>query len=435
MKISVRSLLSTATVRFLTLCSVLGTFVPSNSYAEDRFFAVYQTSFDHVMSNLNNSETNAGAVIASPSKSAPDYFYHWVRDAGLTMMVLSDMYAKGALPEPARSSVEARIIKWINYEERLQNKGDLGEPKFTVPGEIYPFGWGRPQTDGPAIRGLAMINFANSLLAQGRTAEARRLYAAELPARTPIKKDLEYVAHHWQDQSFDVWEEVKGEHFFTQMAQRAALITGATLADRLGDPGAASFYRRTAQSIEPALLSHRNHHKNYIVPTLNQTDGWRNRTSELDISVVLASLYFSLDDNFLGPNDTWIQRTAAKLEASFASIYDLNHNTSLAPAIGRYPEDEYDGVGISKGGPWILATNGFAEYYCRQPNRLGGSIVQNSVSRGFDFLARTLSHLGPNNSMTEQYNRRTGQPQGAMDLTWSYVSYLRAYAWCNAASH
>ena len=46
-----------------------------------------------------------------------------------------------------------------------------------------------------------------------------------------IKGDLEYVSHHWQQTSFDVWEEVKAHHFDTETAQREALLEGAWLAD------------------------------------------------------------------------------------------------------------------------------------------------------------------------------------------------------------
>jgi glucoamylase len=37
-------------------------------------------------------------------------------------------------------------------------------------------------------------------------------------------------------------EEISGDHFFTKMVQRKALILGAALANELNDPGAGQFY-------------------------------------------------------------------------------------------------------------------------------------------------------------------------------------------------
>jgi len=57
-----------------------------------------------------------------------------------------------------------------------------------------------------------------------------------------IKTDLEYVAHNWQENSFDLWEESNGDNFFTKMVQRKALINGAAFATQMNDTGAAAFY-------------------------------------------------------------------------------------------------------------------------------------------------------------------------------------------------
>lgn len=394
--------------------------------------AIFHSSVERLMANLNHPQVTTGAIIASPSQNSPNYFQHWVRDAGLTMLEVVDLY-NHELPAKSKLALEKRIFQWIEFEQQLQARAvagsslGLGEPLFSIQGDIYPHGWGRPQTDGPGIRAVAMIAFAESLIHQGRIGEANRLYRAEMPANSPIKKDLEYVAHHWAEQAFDVWEEVKGLNFFTQMAHRIALTKGAQLADYFNDPGAARFYRGKAREVESALLAHRSTQRNHIIPTRNQTGGWNNRTEELDVSVVLASLYFSMNDGFFTPEESWMLRTAEKIENTFASLYEINKDKSLAPAIGRYPEDQYDGNGTSEGNAWFLATNAFAEYYCR--------LAPNKIPRGKQFLDRTLRHIDRNGSMAEQFNRRTGVMQGARDLTWSYASYMRAYLACHPISN
>ncbi len=404
------------------------------SYGQDRYTEVLRSSYRGVFQNFNEPGITPGAVIASPSRQDPNYFYHWVRDAGLTMMEIVQLYQL-PLKAERKAYLEHRIQHWIDFEIRNQNtaltRSTLGEPIFTITGDIYPHPWGRPQSDGPAIRALAMIDFAFALINQGRSDEVNKLYRSEMPAQTPIKRDLEYVAHQWQEQAFDLWEEVKGHHFFSRMAQRSALVKGAHLATALGDRNAAAFYLEQARGLEKALLAHRSDARGYIVPTINQTDGWRHKTSELDVSTLLATIYFSLGDGFFDLNDPWVLATARKLEETFSRNYNINKNAALAPAIGRYPEDVYTGSGFGEGNPWFLATNAFGEYYCRlakqtQPLSEATLLKNKAIS----FLDRTIYHTDPGGRMPEQFNRNNGYTQGARDLTWSYISYIRAFSSC-----
>lgn len=404
--------------------------------AQNKYQEQLKSSFRNLQSNLNRNDISAGVVIASPSTNSPNYFYHWVRDAGLTMMEITSLYDL-PLREEVKAILERQIKLWIQFEIQNQNiaiqNSSLGEPIFTVRGAIYPYPWGRPQNDGPAIRALAMMNYAQNLIRSHRQNEVYQLYRAEMPANTPIKRDLEYVAHHWQDQGFDLWEEVKGLHFFSRMAQQAALLKGAKLAEQLNDPGAANFYRTTALNIRQSIYEHVNKSLGYIVPTLNQTDGWRHKTSQLDVSILLGSLYFSLNDGFFSPNDPWVIATAEKLENSFVKLYPINANTNLGAAIGRYPEDVYNGSGSGEGNPWFLGTAGYAEFNCYLAAKASDSIVADKYyKKAESYFNRIIFHTAPNGHMSEQFNRHDGYNQGAFDLTWGYVSYIRSYRVCES---
>lgn len=392
-----------------------------------------QRSFQFIHRNLRENGIVRGAVIASPSKHSPNYFYHWVRDAGLTMRELIAVYAN-TKDLRTKGLVKELILDWVIFEESNQRvatfNSNLGEPIFTVLGEIYPHPWGRPQTDGPAIRALAMIEWLEALVAEGGNESIiERLYQPELPANSPIKKDLEYIAHNWQLPSFDLWEEVRGNHFFTRMAQRAALIKGSALAFALGDNEASKFYKLQSQLIETELLKHIDGEREFIRPTLSQTDGWTHKTSELDVSVILGSLYFSLEDNFFTPDSKYVLMTAQKLENQFKNIYSINKTLFLGTAIGRYPEDVYDGTGFGGGNPWFLATNAFAELHCRAARFVGRGSV-NERDRAHSFLRRALYHSDRNGHMSEQISRHNGYMMGARDLTWSYSSFVRALRYC-----
>lgn len=406
----------------------------SVTFAQNKYEEHLKSSFKHLQSNLNRNDISAGVVIASPSTNSPNYFYHWVRDAGLTMMEITSLYGLPMRVEE-KQTLERQIRHWIQFETQNQNialqNSTLGEPIFTVRGAIYPYPWGRPQNDGPAIRALAMLNYTDSLIKENRANELSQFYRAEMPANSVIKRDLEYVAHHWNDQGFDLWEEVKGLHFFSRMAQQAALIRGAKLAERMNDSGAAGYYRSVAATIRKTIYEHINQGLGYIVPTLSQTDGWRHKTSQLDVSILLASLYFSTDDGFFGPEDQWVKATAEKLENAFVKIYAINSNMTLGPAIGRYPEDVYNGAGSGEGNPWFLATAAYAEFYCRLAGKMTAQKdVIKTKEKALSYFNRIIYHTAPNGHMSEQFNRHNGYNQGAFDLTWGYVSYIRAFRAC-----
>lgn len=411
-----------------SIVTTLSSALPS----QDNFELQYRKSWIHLIDNLNYSGLNPGVVIASPSQTKPNYFYHWVRDAGLVVREVIGLYHVESRPQ-FQEDIRTFIRNWISIEIQHQKTAEssnhgLGEPIFTVNGSIYPYAWGRPQTDGPAIRAIAMLEWADILRAEGHFSELANLYKAELPATTPIKRDLEFIAHHWQDLSFDLWEEVQGQHFFTLMAQRRALKMGALLAQSLNDSGASDYYLRQAHNIESRLQDFFNPQKGYLVATLAQVDGWKNKLSNLDTSVILGSIYFSMGDGFLTPDSEEVKLTAMALLGAFQDLYAINKNNLKAPAIGRYKEDVYDGSGFSGGNPWFITTQALAEWSCLTSRRW--PLVQNEFS-GWDFLQRTLDYTDKDGHLSEQVQRDSGNMVGAIDLSWSYASYIRAFRICS----
>ena len=438
----------------------------------------------YMLNNISQPGTAKGSIIASPSRVAPDYYFHWIRDSALTFEALQRLFVLER--EPARQAEYLGHLKeFVDFTRKLQasetlteTKTGLGEPKFLVDGRPFTGPWGRPQNDGPALRASALIGFARERLAANDSTYVRQnLYAPMMPARAVIKIDLEYVAHHWRESSFDLWEEIRGDHFYTRMAQRQALLLGADLAQQLGDPGAADFYRHEGRAIEPELLQHWDASAGYVKATLNRTDGADYKSSGLDTAIILGALHGSLHDGFFSSSDDRILATAARLQTEFSRIYAINRGLrGGAVAIGRYPEDRYDG-GIDQsntGNPWFLSAHAFAElcYRARAEFLSRGSIAINDINRAFfaslpvdqpalfknnvsydsssveyarildalrhqgdAFLRLSLAHMNQETgAMSEQFNRDTGYMQGARDLTWSYASYLTAY-WSRDADH
>ncbi len=359
---------------------------------EDWLKSEAQISFAKMMANVSPAQTAPGSVVASPSKVNPDYWFTWVRDSALVMHVVVENYATSQGADKARWF---RVLSdYSAFSRRLQQSDSLsglGEPKFNADGSNFSGPWGRPQNDSPALRAMTLSQWATYLIADNQTDFVRQnLYASEIPATKVIKADLEYVAYHWRDSSFDLWEEVRGDHFYTRMVQLAALRAGAKLALQLGDWGAATFYAQQADEVSQSINSFWDDHRSTFLTTLNRVDGISYKHSNLDAALVLGVLHSNFVTGSLSPMDERVMATASQVEASMASIYPINNSvsgsvgglindsthdpisgisganrfTGVAPAIGRYPEDTFSGQdGIYIGNPWVLNTAAFAELY------------------------------------------------------------------------
>lgn len=449
----------------------------------------FETSVRWLSQNISPYGTRPGTVIASPSRDYPNYYYHWVRDAGLVMSTWLDV--KNSLThEPIRQRIQQNLYDYwqlsLHHQEQALPAGQ-GEVKFYVNGDVYTGPWGRPQNDGPAIRALSFMKWREDLL-QNRSelANDRRLYSSELPAVSVIKRDLEYVAHLYfkadpssaeggrllniweREGDFDVWEEVKGHHFFNRLFQYYALKKGAEVAKSVND-SAHDFYEKIASHLKSELGWHWDDAMGFIQSTIYR-DGGLWYKSNLDSAVIIAVLetepYWYLGNGEWTVTDPRVLSTVNKLESEFQKIYLINQNLAggFSPLIGRYPEDTYDGIQTnSRGNPWFLNTFYFAEFYYKLASELSksgviqsGSISQNFwslfgvndkevinkdskrfkeiinrvISKGDGFLSHAQKFMGPFGNMSEQIHRDTGLTGvgsgGAQDLSWSYSSHLRA---------
>ncbi len=425
----------------------------------------FEISTYKLLDNISPKGTLPGTVIAAPSRAEPDYFFHWTRDGSLVMSTFLD------LENPALISHVRDFALLSEIHQSHWTPAGLGEPKYLVNGEPFTGDWGRPQNDGPALRAITLIRYARQLIDAGEMDwVTKHLYASGLPAKTVIKKDLEYVSHHWMDTDFDPWEEIRGHHFFNRILQRRALKEGAKLARALNDPAAANWYDLQAKRLGKELERHWDARRGYIVSTVDRDGGIDYKLSGIDTSVILGVLYSQdAQDPFFDIHDDRVLSTAEVILSTFRHLYNLNHvQPSLGVGIGRYPEDRYDGYRTDRSGnPWFLITAAFADFHyalakkwvdqgaiiVTPENRKffnslilsspthaqlqywsylkAGSIefktlVQATLEAGDDYMRRVMFHLDTDGSMSEQFNRDTGFMQGAPNLTWSHAAFLRA---------
>lgn len=409
----------------------------------------YSYSLDRILQHTSRSDTPKGFIVAAPSKSNPDYYYHWVRDAALVMNALQETMTFNQFMPLAKD-----YISLVANNQRISKITDQGEPKFNPDGTSFMGPWGRPQNDGPALRVITLAQFALNLIDKGQIQYVKdHLYNASLPARTVIKIDLEYTSHHYNDHDFDLWEEIKGQNFYSKMAQRKALLIGEKLARRMRDHDAADWYFSQAQKIDFQLNKFWSNNKGHIESTINRSGGLT-KPSRLDASTYLSVLHSGSDKLSFNHTDNRILRTVDHLVSKFKEIYPINKD-SKGVAIGRYSEDSYFG-----GQPWFLLTAGLSEYYYELAAFIKNQSSFKVTNMNWNFLNRTLGlslavqdlknesaiklivdrlielgdanlhkiqiHSGSNLQLDEQFNKSSGYMTGAPHLTWSYAAFLTA---------
>ncbi|KAF3359549.1 hypothetical protein VdG1_02104 [Verticillium dahliae VDG1] len=433
---------------------------PPTSDLESFIQRQYPIAYDGVLCNIGSEGCQAqgsspGVVIASPSREDPPYFYTWTRDSGLVFKSLVDIFVDKfdpALQDKIQQYVatSAQLQGVSNPSGELWNGEGLGEAKFNVDLTAFTGDWGRPQRDGPALRATAIIGYAKWLVSNGHAS------TAEDVLWPVVQNDLAYVAQYWNQTGFDPWEEVYGSSFFTVASQHRALVEGASLARTLG------FQCKSCEAIAPHILcfmqSFWSPSAKHILANIHHDS----QRSGLDANSILGSIHTF--DPFAGCDAATFQpcsdRALASHKAivdSFRSLYSINDgiSPSSAVAIGRYPEDVYYG-----GQAWYLTTLAAAEqlYDALLVWKLQGSITVTEVSLSFfqphlpsittgtydnqtsayasltdailtyaDGFVKVVANFTPvDGTLDEQFDRNTGEPLSARDLTWSYASFLTA---------
>lgn len=456
-----------------------------------------EISFYHMFENICHAETSdkfdnctPGVVFASPSKNKPDYFYHWIRDGAITINTLINTYL-----DIDRERTLETVLHYVNASLDLQHKSNpsgpaddplfrnLGEPKYHVDNSAYELVWGRPQNDGPPLRAIALLNFLNQV-DDGETEKYNWIFDEV------IALDLKFVLYNWHIPTYDLWEEVRAYHFFTSMVQLKALVEGKRYLLTSEAKGVKLSKQLTIllkdietciDKIEDFIIDANsgfiNHEKGYIVETPSILD----ERSGLDIAVIMASTLTHDDsikdmntvyDSFLFDiDDPFILNHFNELIERMAVLYPINHNrlnTNMGVAIGRYPEDIYDGIDISEGNPWFISTLTSAELIYKLVNKMYHDekpLLIDPISNKFwtkffefgnmkdslilipyntlafnqtlytifkygdSFLSKVNEHVSNDGSMSEQFNKYHGYNQGAPNLTWSYGTFSNALRW------
>ncbi|CAI5758440.1 unnamed protein product [Candida verbasci] len=348
---------------------------------------------------------------------------------------------------------------WNQYQlQRINNRSGnftslngLGEPKFNVDLTSFDDNWGRPQRDGPALRSQSIMKYLTYLnqtgLEMGNGLNSSFVY------HKIIKPDLSYIMSNFKFEGFDLWEEINSIHFFTAMVQLNSLSLGIEYSHAFNDTKFEEMLNLAYFELKQFITDFGFLNSIYI------NEHPKSDRSGLDIASILAIIHTDLNI----ANENKVMTTLGLLSQAFKSIYPINklHEFELGNALGRYPEDIYDGYGTSEGNPWFLSTATAAEFIYRMIYNLitkkkdiiidetNAAFYKNIVegegafsydTNEYDKVISALLEYGDSylnvvkfhsdkGRMSEQFNKYTGFMQGAEDLTWSYGAVYNAIHW------
>jgi glucoamylase len=384
-----------------------------------------------------------GSIIASPVLASwdpePDYFFHWYRDSAVVIDALRMLYEAGSVgpealvhvrdfvlfslslhklrgsalvAEPGwRAKVVAEFEQYVRDDAELAAIGDdtvIADTRVNPDGTLDISKWSRPQHDGPPLRALALLRWV-------RDGQFDSDFSAEISQL--IRADLAFTLNHWAEPSFDIWEEERGQHYYTLCVSAGALSEGADFLDSCGEHAQAQSCRTTGEAILHVLdgfwLPERGYYRSRMSASGAESP------KDLDISVILAAVHTAGISGAHGAHDPKMLATLARLETLFDEAYPINQvrPPERGAAMGRYAGDAY-----FSGGAYYFSTLGAAELCFRVA--AGHEDAATWVRKGDAFLATVRAFTPPGGELSEQFDQRTGSQTSARHLAWSYAAFI-----------
>ena len=367
---------------------------------------------ERILENTNTT-TNKGIIIASPS-TVPPYKFHWIRDSALVMRVFIDMYVK-----TKESKYFEYIINYIENESKVQDLptlSGLGEPKINIDCTPFNGDWGRPQNDGPALRGIMMIKIINIF-------KYNYDILIDKLIRPIIIKDINYILDNYDKVSFDLWEEKKGWHFYTRMVQVKFLKDAITINKYLKlNEKLFTKIKSVVENLYHSLEDHisENSEGKYIISSFDQSG---KITKYEDSANLLAYCHIDYDKEIVQKFPLeHTNHTSKNLLSYFSKKYNDTDNI----CIGRYIDDKY-----YNGHAWIICTISLAQIYIEIYKKRNKQIKRQSMDRAIsnpnndlfivanNILEKILT-IDCDFLLPEQFNPTDCEHFSAKKLTWNY---------------
>ena len=287
--------------------------------------------------------------------------------------------------------------------------------------------------DGTAYwQGLQLDETALPILLVDLAARKGVLDAAARDSYWPmVRAAARFLTCHGPASPQDRWEEAPGYAPFTIASEIAALLVAAEMADRTGNPTAATYLRDTADAWNSSI-ERRLYVSNTPLAERHEVGGYYVRVAPTDRAHLQRSPAPGLDALALvrfgvrAADDPRILNTLKIVDGT------LKIETPFGPVWRRYAGDQYgehadgrayDGGGIGRAWPLLTGERAHYEIAARRPQRATA-------------LARVLEAIaGDDGLLPEQVWDRAdiparelfiGRPAGsAMPLVWAHAEYLK----------
>jgi glucoamylase len=383
-----------------------------------------------------------GCIVASPSYprdgvslTNQNYVYNWTRDSAMCCREI-------ALSGVAAGDLIAgdRLRDYTNFAKTCQTNSteDFARAAYTLDGRM----WDQRdnQNDGPALQTIAILD------ALGTLPENAKTTALEV-----CQANINFLASQYQAASTNLWEEVRGQSFFTRAVQLHCLMM---VRDKPGNLKLPAEINDAITWLQDRLSSdHWSSQGGYYISILSPVNGRDGYDPNADI--VMASVYGAVSCT-----DPKLLATAAKVRTQCAN-FQVNETDApgLGPLIGRYPDDTYDGDNNdpghpnpdTKAHPWALCSANLAELYYKVAGALeqDNEILSDELARPFfdqadvaadvapkeaaaqlrdtgDRILKSLVRHSDHLALSEQFDADSGYEKSVHDLTWSYAAFLSA---------
>ena len=277
------------------------------------------------------------------------------------------------------------ILKYVNAEyelTRLIPMGGLGEPKFNMNKTCFNKNWGRPQNDGPALRGLIMIKIASIL-------DNNYKFIVNNIILEIIEKDYNYTVNSLEIASYDLWEEIVGYHFYTRIVIAKFLKEYAYYKFNNLDN---LHFLRTKELISYHLSDEK---------IVSSFDIYGNVLRYSDSSIFMALNHIDYD------NDIFEFKHYSKIITNIEELvsYYNNKYKMKQDMVGRYIDDIY-----YEGHIWFICTVSMISFY---------KFIKR-LSLKMELIIDEILNLSENFELNEQYNPINKTLISAKKLTWNY---------------
>jgi glucoamylase len=225
--------------------------------------------------------------------------------------------------------------------------------------------------------------------------------------RDLLHRDLEFTRRHAGAACIGPWEEAdqNAHHYYVALVQLGALVHGRPYLQ--------------APDIEARLRVALDQHWSDEHGVYAAIWPFRGGTRDdlLDTACLLAVLDADLAGGRHSADDPRVWQTLTALEDLFAREFPINRGRS-APALGRSRDDRYFG-----GGAWYVTTLAAASLCYRRGAHLRDLHL---IARGDAFMTTIKDFTPADGHLAEQFDRTTGVPSSARDLSWSYAAFVSA---------